>query len=152
MKKLKSVLITLFASAAAVMTLSAGAMAATEMPTSIEATTDTFTYEYSTSKVEDYSETFSNLPYTEFSVKGNTGTLTAKSSSYNGNMKYVWVQIVTTAGKSNLNYGQRAQSSCSITTSYDGTIKTGRYIGTTYPGSGMNGVPLNEYDIYVKRK
>lgn len=150
MNKIKSILIALFASATAVMTLTIGAMAAMETPASIEVTPDTYEYQHSTNVVEDYKETFNELDYTQFTVEGNSATLKAKSSSYNHNMKYVWVRIVNTNDKSSLNYGAKALSSCSITTKYEGTIQSGRYIGSTYAGDTMAGL-LTEYTIDIKR-
>ncbi len=151
MNKIKSILITLFASAAAVMTLTVGAMAATEMPASIEATPDTYSVERTVNEVETYQETFNELDYTKFTVHGNSATLTAKSPSFDGNRKYVWVRIVNEKGESSLNYGSDTKHSYSITTDCDGIIQSGRYIGSTYAGSTMAGL-LTEYTIDVIRK
>lgn len=149
MRKLKTIFTALLIPAAAAVTITVGAMAAIAMPVSVEST-ETFNRERTTENISTYSEEFSSLDYTKFTVSANSATLEAKNSSYNHNAKYVWVQINSSLG-SKLDYGYTTSSSCKKAAQYSGVITSGRYIGDTYAGDSLLGHPLTEYNIYVKR-
>lgn len=88
----------------------------------------------------------------EWTKTAYTNTLSmSKSDAYNHNAKYVWVSISSAKLGSKLDYGYTTSKSCTKEAQYDGTITSGRYIGSTYAGEAILGHPLTEYNIYVKK-
>lgn len=150
MSKIKSLFSAVLVSAAATAALTCGVMATTASPLSLTYTPDKYSVTRSTNNVNTYKEEFNSLVGSKFTVNGVKATLSAQSSGFNGNCKYVSVSITGVDNSVKYAYGAGTGESYAKSADYSGTIKKASYVGTTYAGSDMT-LELSEYKITVNK-
>lgn len=150
MSKIKSFFAAALVSAAATAALTCGVMAATASPLSLTYTPDNYSVSRSTNNVNTYKEEFNSLVGSKFTVNGVKASLTAQSSGFNGNLKYVSVSITGSGSGTKYVYGSGTGSTYTKSSNYSGTIDKAYYVGTTYAGSDMT-LELSNYRITVNK-
>lgn len=148
MRKIKSFLVMLLASAAATAALTVGAMAATGTSGTDSTVVGNVCYDETYAPdISKHSDTYSRMKGAEFEVNGKEATVYGKSG-YKENLKRVSIHVNGSLG-SKLAYDHNTNhDKKTVQIVYNGTMTKALYTGSIYDGTTMASL-LSEYQITV---